>query len=560
MKDKLGLNNKNLIITNVLLLLIVGLWIVYFVTGFQSAGFLYATFSLAWYTLENTMVKDTVKNTALFKRYTYLRLVYIHGPVILAFGTLLYITAAFEPVGVKLIFAVLLIIIFAVLKYFMDDFQETVQLDTDSLPDQDETVVDKQAEPLHVKGVTEEKEPVYSRLEYGYPDERTTVAPDAVTVSKVEDVPDERPGEYDYPEEDYSGIEIENYSDYRDSENSGERDDEAHIDEAADDTEEENENISELNIPEDTDENSREREQPVDEALLETSEVNQENEDGIYDETGGLKTDDEDLFEETYGGGIEEVADHLVEIENEKSLETYDDETDGDDHQNETFEELEKQDEATDREYEEGISPADREESIKSEEAESLEDDTISDAESEEAVSDIEIETYVEEEITGIEDAVFEGASSKVSRYHRDTEQLWNAFQTETSMKNRRYERTLQFSDDEFDAETSFDSSRLTVSGYLFYEFDKETLPEEYGYSIVVNQNHVPVSVVQTENISMVPMNEAKELPFSESGQNREDWERAHEKLQHHLKEKYGGDMPSDIMIICEEFKKVYPE
>lgn len=595
MRTNIRFADREFVILNILLLLIAALGIAFMITSLQFLGFLYAAFSFAWYALENTLVKENARKIIIFNQYKYLSLAYIHGPVILAFGVLLYMTASFEPAGVKFISAVVLMLIFAAIKYFLDYAYETGSpLNRDSLsesahilgtPASDE----KSGETIEKIRVSENKseqnhetdndQKVYDA--YGYPDEKYIYRPPTKKENVVEETT-EKPGAYDYPgdKEDDVEIEIENYSDFKDSsppviDYDSIEDDQVYSEVQNLETAGQSELLSEAET------------HSEDAAEPDTADDVLEKEDAEYvpfddvKQEEGIETayDKADETEDAQGLPEEDTADtpgeltynqsEAVESEDE-NLEDPESEPVHPHDSQEPLEHLFKSDdteEMTDEREDIDLYPKDTADDTEVIDSDVLIERSLDDETSEE--SEIIAETHQvgtpevvqEEKQETPRFGAFQGHSMRVRKYQRSTEKLWNAFQTATSLKRQRYDRILWFNDESHhEVVNAFDDAHMNISGYVFYEMTQTPLIEAGGYSIVLNNESVPSAIVQTESINIIPINELREgLPLDTEG-NEADWADAYAQLSDDLAREYGEQLPQDLMIICEKFKKVFPE
>lgn len=97
-----------------------------------------------------------------------------------------------------------------------------------------------------------------------------------------------------------------------------------------------------------------------------------------------------------------------------------------------------------------------------------------------------------------------------------------------------------------------------TCSGHVFYELEKERLPQVGEYSIILNSKEQPVAITKIVEMALVPMNEvAEEFAVAEGEGPYEDWKSAHvEFFTNELKE-VGLEFKEDMLLVCERFKLI---
>ncbi|WP_066399375.1 ASCH domain-containing protein [Cytobacillus eiseniae] len=100
-----------------------------------------------------------------------------------------------------------------------------------------------------------------------------------------------------------------------------------------------------------------------------------------------------------------------------------------------------------------------------------------------------------------------------------------------------------------------------TTSGYVFYELEKEAIPQASEYYIVLNGHDKPVAVIEIQSVEVVPMNEVtEEFALAEGEGDYQFWWDAHEKFFTELLQEYHLEFSPSMLVVCERFKKVYPK
>lgn len=94
-----------------------------------------------------------------------------------------------------------------------------------------------------------------------------------------------------------------------------------------------------------------------------------------------------------------------------------------------------------------------------------------------------------------------------------------------------------------------------TCSGHVFYELEKEPLPEVGEYSIVLNSKEQPVAMIKIVEVSIVPMNEVTEkFAVAEGEGPYEAWKSAHERFFKSELKTVGLEFSEDMLLVCERF------
>lgn len=99
-----------------------------------------------------------------------------------------------------------------------------------------------------------------------------------------------------------------------------------------------------------------------------------------------------------------------------------------------------------------------------------------------------------------------------------------------------------------------------TTSGYVFYELEKEALPQIGEYYIILNGSDEPVAVIQIQSVEVMPMNEvSEEFALAEGEGDYRYWWDAHEEFFTDALKEYDREFSPNMLVVCERFHKVYP-
>ncbi|PPA69537.1 ASCH domain-containing protein [Jeotgalibacillus proteolyticus] len=142
-------------------------------------------------------------------------------------------------------------------------------------------------------------------------------------------------------------------------------------------------------------------------------------------------------------------------------------------------------------------------------------------------------------------------------------QQFWNEFCQENHNVDAEYKDAFQFGGPaEWLAGLVVEGKkRATCSGLVFYEIEKEEIPQAGEYYIVLNEKDEPVAVIKIKSVEIVPMNEVtEEFALAEGEGDYHFWWEAHEKFFTESLKEYGKEFSPDMLLVCERFEKVYPK
>ena len=143
-------------------------------------------------------------------------------------------------------------------------------------------------------------------------------------------------------------------------------------------------------------------------------------------------------------------------------------------------------------------------------------------------------------------------------------EQMWAAFSAARSVRGTTYD-AWAFGDD------ADGLARLVLAGvkcatssaFPLYALEGESLPEAGEYSVILDSREEAVCVIRTERVDVVPYREVGEEFARREGEGDRSlayWRRVHEAFfMRELAEAglcFGPEMP----VVCEEFRRVWPE
>lgn len=140
---------------------------------------------------------------------------------------------------------------------------------------------------------------------------------------------------------------------------------------------------------------------------------------------------------------------------------------------------------------------------------------------------------------------------------------FWNNFCVVTQQENIKYKDAFQFGvSADWLADLVVEGKKTaTTSGYVFYELEKEALPQSGEYYVILNGEEEPVAVIQIQSVEVMPMDEvSEEFALAEGEGDYRFWWDAHEKFFSDLLKEYDKEFSPNMLVVCERFKKVYPK
>ena len=140
-------------------------------------------------------------------------------------------------------------------------------------------------------------------------------------------------------------------------------------------------------------------------------------------------------------------------------------------------------------------------------------------------------------------------------------QQFWCDFCVENQIEGITYKDAFQFgASADWLADLVVEGKKTaTTSGFVFYELEKEPIPQAGEYYIVLDGQENPVAVILIQSVDVLPMNEVtEEFALAEGEGDYRFWWDAHEKFFTELLKEYSLEFSSDMLVVCERFKKVY--
>ena len=139
----------------------------------------------------------------------------------------------------------------------------------------------------------------------------------------------------------------------------------------------------------------------------------------------------------------------------------------------------------------------------------------------------------------------------------------WEEFCKKAKLEGVQYREAFQFGEKaDWLAELVIEGEKTaTCSSYEQYQIENEAIPKAGEYSIVLNSANTPVAIIEVESVEMYPLNEVpEEFALAEGEGTYQEWWDAHVNFFSGLFEQYNLEFKKDMLVVCERFRKVYPE
>ena len=101
-----------------------------------------------------------------------------------------------------------------------------------------------------------------------------------------------------------------------------------------------------------------------------------------------------------------------------------------------------------------------------------------------------------------------------------------------------------------------------TASAAIWYDLEGEDLPQAGQYSVILNTRDEAVCIIKTTRVFTVPFCDVDETQAFREGEGDRTlsyWRRVHERFFTEELKTIGRSFDEKMLIVCEEFEKVYP-
>ncbi|NFG26548.1 ASCH domain-containing protein [Clostridium botulinum] len=102
-----------------------------------------------------------------------------------------------------------------------------------------------------------------------------------------------------------------------------------------------------------------------------------------------------------------------------------------------------------------------------------------------------------------------------------------------------------------------------TASAYPCYIAENAPLPPVGGYNLILNTKGEAICIIETTKVYTIPFNQVKEDHAYKEGEFDRtliSWRKCHSKFFSMELKEIGQEFTEDMLVVCEEFKVVYPK
>lgn len=146
-----------------------------------------------------------------------------------------------------------------------------------------------------------------------------------------------------------------------------------------------------------------------------------------------------------------------------------------------------------------------------------------------------------------------------------DCEAYWKKFIEEKGLEDREH-TSYYFCDNEEDADelaklVVSGKKRATASSVLYYEYEKEPLPQVGDLNIITDFFNQPICIVETTKVNIVLFKEVTPEMAALEGEgdlSLEYWRDGHRRFFSREYEEIGEEFSEDMPVVFEQFKVVY--
>ena len=100
-----------------------------------------------------------------------------------------------------------------------------------------------------------------------------------------------------------------------------------------------------------------------------------------------------------------------------------------------------------------------------------------------------------------------------------------------------------------------------TCSAHVLYELENEPIPEVGEYTIVLSSKNIPLCIIKTTDVQIIPMNEVTEDFARAEGEgdlSYSYWWDGHVRFFTEDLAAYGLEFSEDMPLVCERFEVVF--
>jgi uncharacterized protein YhfF len=139
----------------------------------------------------------------------------------------------------------------------------------------------------------------------------------------------------------------------------------------------------------------------------------------------------------------------------------------------------------------------------------------------------------------------------------------WNDFCKKAKLEGIQYKEAFQFGEKaDWLAELVIEGKKTaTCSSSQLYQIENEPIPQAGDFSIVLNSANIPVAIIEVESVEIYLLNEVpEEFALAEGEGTYMEWWNVHVNFFSRLFKQYNLEFKTDMLVVCERFRKVYPK
>ncbi len=141
-------------------------------------------------------------------------------------------------------------------------------------------------------------------------------------------------------------------------------------------------------------------------------------------------------------------------------------------------------------------------------------------------------------------------------------QEMWKAFSARENI-DRKYEAwSFGDSPDQLAQLVREGTKTATASLHLWYELEKEPLPQAGEYSVILDSADEAVCVIRTETVFVVPFCQVEDRQAWKEGEGDRSlayWRKVHEDFFSKELKTAGMTFHENMNVVCEEFICLYP-
>ena len=143
-------------------------------------------------------------------------------------------------------------------------------------------------------------------------------------------------------------------------------------------------------------------------------------------------------------------------------------------------------------------------------------------------------------------------------------EQMWAEFAAQNNLGDTDWDAWAFGDDTDGLAQLTLEGIKTaTSSAFPFYELEGEPLPKAGEYSVILDSREEAVCIIRTERVSVVPFRVIGADHARREGEGDLSltyWRNVHEAFFAKELTEAGMVFDEDLPVVCEEFRKVWPQ